>query len=151
MNYHLAQLNVGTLRQPIEHPDTAGFANDLDRLNALAEAAPGFVWRLEGDGGNATDLVYYDDPRKIVNMSVWENVEALKNYVYKTVHVESFKRRTEWFESPAQPHLVLWWVLEGHRPDIKEAEERLQMIRSKGPSAEAFSFANVAPKPDEAT
>lgn len=146
---HLAQLNVGTLRAPIDHPDSHDFAVNLDPVNALAEAAPGFVWRLQDDDtGNATGFARDGDPLRILNLSVWESVEALRAFTYATAHVEFLRRRREWFAPPDGPHLVLWWVPVGHRPDIDEAEDRLARLTAHGPGPEGFTLARVHPAPD---
>src|SRR5882762_1126507 len=114
MSYHLAQINIGRLVAPIDDPKIADFVAQLDEINALAERSPGFVWRLKSDSGNATDIVYSDDPFVILNMSVWESVEALRDYAYGSKHVESLRRRAEWFEKMSKPHYCLWWIPEGH-------------------------------------
>ena len=105
---HLAQMNVGTTLYDLDDTGMAGFMNNLDRINALAEQTPGFVWRLTGDGNNATDIKPSDDPRFIVNMSVWESVEALFDYVYKSDHRSIMVKRREWFAKPEGPYQVLW-------------------------------------------
>ncbi|MEZ5247115.1 MAG: DUF3291 domain-containing protein [Acidimicrobiales bacterium] len=147
--WHLAQLNVGVLRAPIEHPDSAGFADNLDPVNALAEAAPGFVWRLQDDSGNATAFARDGDPLRILNLSVWESVRSLKDFTYATGHVDYMRRRLEWFEPRDGAHLVLWWIPAGHEPTIEEAEARLAALVANGPSRDAFTFLLTFPPPDE--
>ena len=142
--FHLAQLNVAKLLAPIDHPDSAGFADALDHINALGEASPGFVWRLKDDSGNATAIQAFDDPAIIVNLTVWESVESLKAFAYQTEHVSFFRRRAEWF-SPEDRGVVLWWVPRGHVPDEAEARRRLEFLRLHGPSPYAFGFASVSP------
>src|SRR5579863_2062142 len=115
MTFHLAEINIGRLVAPIDDPKLAGFVAQLDRINALAEASPGFVWRLKSDSGNATDLDYNGDPLVIVNMSVWESVETLRDYVYGSQHIQVFRDRTLWFERAAQANYCLWWVPAGHQ------------------------------------
>jgi|SRR5580704_2441063 hypothetical protein len=110
MQYHLAQINIGRLIAPIDDPKIAAFVAQLDPINALAEHSRGFVWRLQSASGNATDLVYNDDPFVIVNMSVWESFEALRDYVYTSKHVEVLRERANWFEKMEKPHYCLWWV-----------------------------------------
>ena len=146
--YELAQLNIGTIKAPIDSPVMADFVANLDRINALAERTPGFVWRLQTEEGNATAIRPYEDERVAVNMSVWRDVESLNKYVYSSAHVEIMRRRREWFEKMDQAFLVLWWVPRGHRPSIEEAKTRLEMLRSKGPTAEAFTFRQAFPPPD---
>jgi hypothetical protein len=150
MNWHIAQLNVGRIVAPTDSPQVAEFMAALDRVNALADAAPGFVWRLKSDTGNATDILVSADPQFLVNMSVWETVEALFEYVYRTVHTKFMVRRREWFEPPSQPFLVLWWVPAGHIPTAVEALARLDYLRANGPTPHAFTFRAKYPAPDVA-
>ena len=120
--------------------------NNLDRVNALAEASPGFVWRLTGEGNNATDIKPSEDPRFIVNMSVWQSVEALFDYVYRSDHRSVMVRRREWFAKPAGPYLVLWWVKEGEPPTVQEGLARLQHLAEHGPTSFAFTFKTIFPE-----
>lgn len=145
--YELAQLNVARLAAPLESPQLADFVANLDRINALAEDSPGFVWRLQTDDGNATGLRPFGD-EMLVNMSVWADVELLKRYVYETAHVEIMRRRKDWFEVMTEAYTVLWWVRAGHRPTVEEARARLETLRTKGPSPEAFSFRQHFPAPE---
>ncbi|NJK42440.1 MAG: DUF3291 domain-containing protein [Aquincola sp.] len=146
--YQLAQLNIGRIKAPMDSPVMAGFANNLERINALAEATPGFVWRLQTDEGDATAIRPFDDANMLVNMSVWRDVESLNHYVYQSAHVELMKKRREWFERMDEAFLVLWWVPTGHVPSVDEAIARLQKLRADGPSAEAFTFRHAFPPPD---
>jgi len=141
---HLAQLNIGRLRYPSDDPRVADFMNNLDLINGLAERSKGFVWRLKGDGGNATDIRAYDDPQMIVNLSVWESVEALERFVWLTVHKRFYGRRQEWFDKLEGPHLVLWRIPAGHRPTVNEAKERIEYLTAHGPSDYAFGWESVA-------
>jgi hypothetical protein len=140
--HHLAQLNVARPRFPIDDPRMAGFMSMLDEVNAIADASPGFKWRLVSDGANdATELrATVDDGEQMINMSVWEDREALRDYVYRSGHLDLLRRRAEWFEAPSGSPVVLWWIPAGHRPTIDEAVERLTMLRSDGPSPDAFTF-----------
>jgi len=147
--WHLAQLNVGQLRAPIDHPDSAGFADNLDPVNAEAEAAAGFVWRLQDESGNATGFARDGDPLRILNLSVWESVDEFKAFTYNGDHVKFMRRRREWFDARDGAHLVLWWIPAGHEPTIEEAEQRLAMLRDSGPSREAFTFMLTFPPPDD--
>jgi heme-degrading monooxygenase HmoA len=140
MPHHLAQLNIGRLVAPLDAPEIADFVAALDTINALADAAPGFVWRFQTEAGDATALRPYDDDRMIVNFSVWESMEALHQYVYRTAHAEVMARRREWFERLADAFMVLWWVPAGHQPSTEEAVARLDHLRAHGPSAHAFTF-----------
>ena len=145
--YQLAQINVATLREPLDSPLLADFVANLDRINALAEESSGFVWRLKGEGNDATSLRPLGD-NVIVNMSVWKDVESLNHYVYRTVHVEIMRRRREWFERAQESHMALWWVQAGHTPTIEEAIDRIRHLRDHGPSDYAFTFRQSFPPPD---
>jgi Domain of unknown function (DUF3291) len=150
--YHLAQLNVGLVRAPTDSPELADFMAGIDPVNAAADATPGLVWRLQdGDGPGATAL-RPRGPDLMVNMSVWESLEALRDFVYRNgPHLDFMRRRREWFHRMAQQHLVLWWVPAGHIPDLDEALSRLDELRSDGPSARAFTFQDPFPVPAEPT
>jgi hypothetical protein len=145
--YHLAQLNIGTLKAPLDSPELKPFVDNLDRINALAESSDGFVWRLKGDGNDATSLRPLGD-NVIINMSVWRDVDALLAYVYKTAHVEIMRRRREFFSRMSNSYLALWWVPEGHEPTVAEAVARLEHLREHGPSAQAFTFGEAFSAPD---
>ncbi len=147
--HHIAQLNIARARAPLEDPLLADFVAQLDAVNALAEASPGFVWRLKSDSGNATDIRAYDDPLMIVNMSVWESIEALFDFAYRTSHTKVMNRRKEWFESLPGPHLVLWWIPAGTIPTVEEAKRRLDHLAAHGPTATAFTFKARFPAPFE--
>ncbi|WP_342619032.1 DUF3291 domain-containing protein [Rhodoferax sp. GW822-FHT02A01] len=144
--YQLAQLNIAQMRTPMDSPEMADFVANLDRINALADSAPGFVWRLAGDDGNATAFRPFGEDT-LVNLSVWDNVDALGAFVYKTAHVEIMKRRKEWFDRMEQAYMVLWWVPADHRPDEAEAKDRLQTLRTLGPTDKAFTFKQPFPAP----
>ena len=123
------------------------FADNLDPVNAQAEASPGFVWRLTGDGNNATDLLPFDDALIAINMSVWTDIPSLGAYVYRSGHIQFMRRRREWFEH-MDLYMVLWWVPAGHRPTIDEAKAKLALLEANGPTPEAFSFKVPFPAPD---
>ena len=150
-NYHLAQLNIGRLVHPIDHPAIKPFLDALDEINALADAAPGFIWRLQTEEGNATAVEHpwSADPFMLVNMSVWTTPQALREFVYHSNHRPFLNRRTEWFEKPTAPHYVLWWIPAGHIPSLAEAQERLEHYRQHGPTAHAFWFGELFPAPTE--
>ncbi len=139
-DHHLAQINVGRLRAPIDDPLVAEFANALDEINALADASPGFVWRLQTDEGNATGIHVSDDEQFIINMSVWETADHLFQYVYRTEHVDFLRNRRDWFERMDQPHMCMWWIEAGQVPSIDEGLARLDRLRRDGPTDQAFSF-----------
>jgi hypothetical protein len=141
--YQLAQLNIGRMRAPTDDPLVAEFMAALDEINALAERSGGFVWRLQTEDGNATSIRPFDDELVLVNMSVWESVEALADFVYRTDHVALLRRRREWFERMEELYLVLWWVPRGHIPTVTEAVERLDHLRRHGPTPHAFTFRSV--------
>jgi hypothetical protein len=138
--HHIAQLNIARAKAPLDDPLLADFVAQLDDVNALAEASPGFVWRLKSDSGNATDIRAYDDPLMIVNMSVWESIEALFDFAYRTSHTKVMNRRKEWFESLPGPHMVLWWIAAGTVPTVDEAKRRLDHLAVHGPTVTAFTF-----------
>jgi len=146
--YHIAQVNIGRVRAPIADPLMAGFVARLDDLNALADRSPGFVWRLQTSEGNATYFRPYDDDRILMNMSVWESIDALRHYVYQTVHAELLRQRHEWFEKFSGTYTALWWVPAGHRPGIDEARKRLAHLEKHGPTEFAFTFKTTF-QPDE--
>lgn len=146
--YHIAQVNIGRIRAELTDPIMAGFVNRLEEINALAEASPGFVWRLQTDEGNATYLRPFEDERTLLNMSVWENVETLKHYVYHTAHRELLRQRHAWFEKFAGAYAALWWVPVGHIPGIDEAKRRIAYLEAHGPSQFAFTFAAMFPPDD---
>jgi hypothetical protein len=138
---HLAELNIGKFRYPTSDQRMAEFMNNLDRVNAIAERSPGFVWRLKGENNNATEFRVDDDIA--VNLSVWQDVASLENYVFKTVHAHFYRRRDEWFNLMEKPHFVLWWVPEGHQPGLDEAYARLKHYEAQGPSDQAFGWKEV--------
>src|ERR1700676_1697276 len=132
MPYHLAQINIARLIAPLDDPRIADFVAQLAPVNALADAAPGFVWRLQSESGNATDVPFTDDTFEIVNMSVWESVEALRAFTYASGHMQVFRDRARWFEKMDWPHYCLWWVPAGHVPTVNEGRERLTHYQQHG-------------------
>jgi hypothetical protein len=149
MSWHLAQVNIGRLRAPVDDPLLADFKNALDRINALADGTPGFVWRLQTEEGNATALRPVEDDELVaINMSVWESIEALGEYVYRSDHTTVLRRRREWFERYGSTYMAMWWVPAGHIPTIDEAFERLAQLEAVGSSPFAFTFRHPYPPPD---
>jgi hypothetical protein len=149
VGFHLAQVNIGRFRAPIESPIMEGFRTQLDPINALADASPGFVWRLQAEDGNATSIRPSDhDPLLAINLSVWESLEALQNFVYRSHHVGTLRGRHRWFEPMEGPILALWWVPAGHIPAVEEAMDRLEHLKTHGPTAHAFTFRSPFPPPD---
>ena len=138
--YHLAQLNIAKSKADMDDPLMAGFADNLDRINALAEQSEGFQWRLKDDSGNATNIDVFMDPRVLINLSVWDSLESLQAFVYQTEHAEFLKRRKQWFLKLDKMHTVLWWVPAGHQPTTTEALQRLTRLRRDGDGPQAFSF-----------
>jgi Domain of unknown function (DUF3291) len=147
--FHLAQVNVARMRGALEDPVMADFVARLDEINALADGSPGFVWRLQTDAGNATYLRPCDDERIIINMSVWESVEDLRNYVFRGGHAEVLRRRSEWFEGLETPVVALWWIPAGHAPSVDEAKKRLAHLDAHGPTPFAFTFRALFPPDPE--
>jgi len=143
--HHLAQVNIGRIVGPLDSEVMADFVAQLDEINALAERSPGFIWRLK----DATGVQAYEDPLVLVNMSVWESVEALRQYVYKSAHAGVLRDRAKWFEKPAQAYLAMWWIDAGHIPTVGEARERLGYRQKWGDSPIAFSFGKIFPTPAE--
>jgi len=147
--YQLAQVNIGRLKAPLDSAQLKDFVDNLDPVNADADAADGFVWRLEDETGDATDIAVFGDEWLIINMSVWRDAEALKAYMYQGRHREMLARRREWFERLEEALTALWWVPAGHRPTVAEAEERLLHLRAHGPTDYAFTLRTSFP-PGEA-
>lgn len=140
MAYHLAQLNIARLKHPLDAPETAGFVEALEPVNALADTAPGFVWRLQTDEGDATSIQLFEDDMLIVNLSVWESVEALRDFVYAGRHMDVMRQRRQWFERMGEAYLVLWWIPAGQVPTPEDAVARLDLLQRHGPTPEAFTL-----------
>jgi hypothetical protein len=138
--HQLAQCNIARLRAPLDSPTLAGFVAALEPINQLADRAPGFVWRLQTEEGDATAIRPFDDDLMLVNMSVWESIESLASFAYGDPHREIMRHRREWFERMVDAYLVLWWIPAGSLPTVEEAKDRLEMLRSVGPSSNAFTF-----------
>jgi hypothetical protein len=137
---HLAQLNVGRLRAPMDDPMIDDFRVNLEPINALAEVSPGYVWRLQDESGDATSIKPFGDDLEIVNLTVWESIDALADFTYRSGHVELLRRRRDFFEAPTQPIVCLWWILEGTIPTVEDAIVRLEHLRAHGPTPTAFTF-----------
>jgi hypothetical protein len=148
VEHHLAQINVGRLIAPVDDPRIADFVAQLDEINALADRSPGFVWRLQSYSGNALDIQYSsEDPTMNVNMSVWESLEALKAYAYRSDHVRVFRERAKWFVKLDVPTYCLWWVPIGHIPTVAEGRERLEHYQKYGATPFSFWFSQYFPAP----
>jgi len=150
MPFHLAQINIARLIAPIDDPKIAGFVSQLDTINALAEHSPGFVWRLKSPSGNATDIAYNDDPFVIVNMSVWESIDALRDFAYRSDHRKVFQDRANWFEKMDKPNYCLWWIPVGQMPSVAEGRERLEHYQLHGATAYSFWFSQRFPQSADA-
>jgi hypothetical protein len=138
--YQLAQLNVGRAVAALDDAQMHGFMSRLDEINALAEASPGFVWRLKSDAGNATDIKVTDDPLFIINLSVWETPDDLFAFTYRSSHKTLFASRYDWFERASGPNMVMWWQPAGAVPTPDEALARLRLLTEQGPTPEAFTM-----------
>jgi Domain of unknown function (DUF3291) len=147
--YHLAQVNIGKIVAPMDSPQMSGFADNLDKINSLAEKSEGFIWRLKDESNNATSIKLFDDDFILINMSVWKNMESLYQYVYQSDHTDYLKRRKEWFVRMPEMYMALWYIPESHIPDSAEAVERLFYLRKNGESPFAFGFKNKY-SPEEA-
>lgn len=143
--FHLAQVNIALPRAPLDSAVMAEFVAALEPVNALADVSPGFVWRLKAGDGNATSIRAFDDERLIVNLTVWQSLEALRAYALAGGHAAVMRRRREWFERMTDAYVALWWVPAGHIPTLAEAEERLAHLRRRGPTARAFTFKQPFP------
>ncbi len=147
-DFYLAQYNIAYALYPLDDERMHGFMSRLDEINALAEAAPGFVWRLKSDSGNATDIQLYDDPKVVVNMSVWQDADTLFEYTYHSDHVKVFADRYQWFERrPHEAHLALWWHPADQTPSGEEGKKRLAYLQEHGPSDYAFTLKRRFEKP----
>jgi hypothetical protein len=149
--WHLAQINIGRIRAPMTDSLMSGFVAELDPVNALADTSPGFVWRLQTDAGDAAGIRPYDDETILINLSVWESVEALKAFVYRTHHADVMRQREKWFEHLDTYFIALWWIPAGTIPTVLEAKVRLDHLRENGESPYAFSFKRVYPPPADSS
>lgn len=138
--FHLAELNMARTLYPLDDPRMAEFVENLERINGLAEQSAGFVWRLLEPNGDASATKLFEEPLLLVNLSVWEKVEDLFAYVYRSEHTGFWKRRREWFAPDELPQMVLWWIPRGHTPTLEEAKRKLELLREAGPTADAFDF-----------
>lgn len=145
--YQLAQLNIAQTSLPLDSPKLAEFFDNLDRINALADNSPGFIWRLQTAEGNATSLSPLGEDT-FVNLSVWKDISTLQNFVYHSAHTSFLSRRREWFNSLKEAHYVLWWIEQGHIPSLDEAIKKLQLLRLNGPTQSAFTFGRTFPTPN---
>jgi hypothetical protein len=147
--YYLAEVNIARMRAPLDDPLMAPFVALLAPINAEAEASPGYVWRLQTEDGDATALRVFDDARILINMSVWESVEALHAYTYKSAHIGLIRGRREWFEPVEGPRMALWWIPRGTLPTVQDARARLDLLARSGPTPDAFTFTHLFPPPED--
>ncbi|WP_306319633.1 MULTISPECIES: DUF3291 domain-containing protein [unclassified Streptomyces] len=150
--FHLAQVNIGRLVAPLTEPELAGFVDQLPVINALADRSPGFVWRMVDDAGADATGFRPDghDDLLLINCSVWESVEALRNFTYHSDHLRVLTQRRAWFQRMTKAYQALWWVPAGHRPSVTEAMQRVAHIREHGPGPHAFTFRDPHPAPASA-
>jgi len=149
LKYHLAEINIARMKGiTIDDPIMKEFADNLDAINQLAESSEGFVWRLKDEENNATSFNPYDDEQVIINISVWESVEALKQYVFKTHHADFMKRRKEWFQKFGKAYFAMWWVKAGTVPTLEEAVAKLDDLQKNGASEAVFNFKDLYPAPN---
>ena len=146
--FHIAQINIARMLAPIDDPIMVDFVAQLPPINALAEESPGFVWRLQSAGGDATSIKVYEDNMVIINLTVWESLDALRQYAYKSAHSNVMRDRRRWFEKLDGPYYAMWWIPAGHIPDPQEGKERLEHLREHGDSSHAFSFRHVFDVPE---
>jgi hypothetical protein len=146
--FQLAEINVARMKGvTINDPMMKEFVDNLDRVNDLAENSEGFVWRLKDESNNATNLNPYNDEQMIINISVWESIETLEHYVYKTFHTDFLKRRREWFQTYGKVYMAMWWIPQGQFPTVEEAVDKLDYLEKNGVSPFAFNFRNRFPQP----
>ncbi|MEZ8724277.1 DUF3291 domain-containing protein [Vibrio pomeroyi] len=136
----LAQLNIALAKYPLDAPEIKEFVDNLELVNGIAESSEGFVWRLKDESGDATNIQAFDDPNMIVNMSVWDSVDSLKNFMFCTHHRDFMRRKGDWFQRLPEDTYVLWWIEEDHIPTLEEAIERLEHLREIGDTPYAFTF-----------
>ena len=149
MSYQLATSNIARMLGELESEVMAGFVERLEPLNALADSSPGFVWRYQTEAGDATEVRVFNDELILFNLSVWASVQALEDYVYRSNHLEALQKRADWFERPARPPLVMWWITAGHIPGVEEAKERFDWLWRDGPTPAAFTFKERFPPPQQ--
>jgi hypothetical protein len=140
---HVSQFNISKERYPLDHPEMRDFVESLATINALADEADGFVWRLKDESGNATAIRTYDDPSIIFNLSVWASVASLRSFAYRSDHSSMLRERRRWFVPMEVPSYVLWWVDADVRPSLDEAKNRLRFLQEHGASPYAFTFSSV--------
>lgn len=136
---YLAQINAATLRFPVDDPRLAAFVAAVERINRLAEAAPGFVWRYPDAHLGLHRPDQDGEELTVVNLSQWESYETLHAFVYRSAHGHLVRRRAEWFLPSPGPTTVLWWTAEAERPTPTAGLARLSYLRTYGPTPRAFT------------
>ncbi|GAA0397042.1 DUF3291 domain-containing protein [Cocleimonas flava] len=147
ISYHIAQINIAQAKADKDSEIMSGFISRLDEIHTLADNAPGFIWRLETEDGDDGSVSVFNDPLLLINMSVWRDIDSLRAFVYKSIHIELLQDRDAWFDKMGEIHQTLWWVPAGHIPTIQEGKDKLDQIREFGPTAEAFTFGKKFPSP----
>ena len=147
--FHLAQANAARMRAPLEDPIMSGFVERLLPLNEIADGTPGFIWRMQDEAGDATAIRVFDDPLILFNMSVWQSVDALEAYAYRSDHAEALRKRSDWFERPTRSPFVLWWIEAGQIPTVEEAKQRFDLLWDSGPGPRAFTFRQRFEPPEQ--
>jgi hypothetical protein len=147
-SYHIAEINIARMKGVnINDPIMKEFVDNLEKVNAIAESSEGFIWQLKDDNNNATEMNPYDDEQVIINVSVWESIESLESYIYKSMHSDFLKRRREWFHSFGKVYTAMWWVAVGEVPTLQDAVDKLEHLQVYGASEKVFDFRNKFPKP----
>lgn len=147
--YHLAQINIAKGLSTLDDPVMRGFVDQLDRINALADASPGFIWRLQTEAGSAISVHAFHDEKIIVNMSVWESFQSLRDYVYSGEHLKALKNKKHWFEKMEGPVLALWWIPAGSSPTVQDGKKALEQLKQFGSTPSAFTFAKPQEMPTQ--
>ncbi len=146
--FHLTQVNIAKAKGSMDSPVMKGFVDQLDYINQLAENSPGFVWRLQTEEGDATDISAFEDELIIINMSVWQTYDDLKQYVYSGEHLSALKQKKDWFDKLEGSHLALWWIPAGSIPTVEDAKQALALLDTQGPTEKSFTFAWPFPAPE---
>jgi heme-degrading monooxygenase HmoA len=147
MDHHIAQVNIALPMEPLDSKRLQGFVDQLEPINALADAAPGFVWRLQTEDGDATAIRPYDDDRVIINLSVWESLAAFADFVYGSAHAQVMRQRRRWFVPMRETYSAAWWIAANRFPTPAEAVDRLEHVRRHGATEHAFTVAKPFPPP----
>lgn len=144
--YQLAQINIAQMKgSDFNDPVMADFVANIDRINQIAEASPGFVWRLKDEQDNALNINPFEDSSLLINISVWEAIAPLESFVYGAMHLEIMKRKKEWFHHFKGFYYALWWIKAGEYPSAVEAEKQLAFPQENGPTEKVFTFKETYP------